>query len=109
MGKSLPDEFLNYVAETIKVLGHPLRLRIIEILDIKGRQSQQELVDQLQCQQAAASQHLTKMKQANIISCERCGKQVFYEISAVSATTILNCIRNKYKTLSSKIATEETK
>ena len=58
----LPDEFLNAMAEVIKLIGHPLRLRILEYLDLHGECTVNTIVAGISGQQSAVSQHLNKMR-----------------------------------------------
>lgn len=93
----LPAEFLNSMAEIIKLLGHGQRLQIIEHLDINGESKVSEIVAALSAPQGAISQHLNKMRMAGILSCRRDSREVYYQIATQKATTILNCIRQKHE------------
>lgn len=93
----LPDDFLNQMAEIIKLIGHPQRLRILEFLDIHGESPVGTIVDGIQAPQGAVSQQLNKMRLAGIISSRRDGRQILYKIAAINAITILNCLRKKYE------------
>ena len=95
----LPDEFLNAMAEVIKLIGHPLRLRILEYLDLHSECTVNTIVAGISGQQSAVSQHLNKMRMAGIVACRREGRQILYRIGAVNAVTILNCLRGKYRSL----------
>ena len=95
----LPDEFLNAMAEVIRLIGHPLRLRILEHLDLYGECTVNEIIAGISGQQSAVSQHLNKMRMAGIVACRREGRQIFYRIGVVNAVTILNCLRSKYRSL----------
>lgn len=92
----LPEVFLCRVAETIRLLGHSQRLRIIEYLDHHGESSVGAIVAGTEGRQAAVSQHLNKMRLTKIIGARRDGRQVYYRIIAESAVTILNCIRKQH-------------
>jgi len=94
---SLPDNYLVQVSETIKIIGHPQRLRILEYIDLHGESTVGAIVEGTGGQQAAVSQHLNKMRLAGIISSRRDGKQVYYSGLADSAVTILNCMRRRYE------------
>jgi len=94
--KKLPIEFLVRTADVIKIIGHPQRLQILEHLDLHDECMVSEIVSAVGGQQGAISQHLNKMRRAEIISCRRHGKKVYYRIAAVNAVTILNCLRKNY-------------
>lgn len=89
----LSVELLARMAETIKLLAHPYRLKIVEILDVNGSLPVHEIVKQLDLPQAATSQHLNQMKRVGLIKAERKGKEVWYAVGDPRALTILGCIR----------------
>lgn len=95
----LPDEFLIPMAEVIRMIGHPQRLRILEYLDLCGESTVNAIVEGVGGQQGAVSQHLNKMRMAGIVACRREGRQALYRIGAVNAVTILNCLRSKYRSM----------
>jgi len=95
--QKLPVEFLEMMAEAIRILGHGQRLQILEYLDLHGESSVNDIVAGIGARQGAVSQHLNKMRLAGILSCRRDSRQVYYAIAAESPVTILNCLRRKYE------------
>ena len=61
-----------------KALGHPARLRIVQILSERRACVCGEMVDELPLAQATVSQHLKVLKQAGIITGEIQGSAVCY-------------------------------
>ena len=55
------------LAEILKALAHPARLRILELLAARGTCICGELVDAMPLSQATVSQHLKVLKQAGLI------------------------------------------
>ncbi|OQA87543.1 MAG: putative HTH-type transcriptional regulator [Lentisphaerae bacterium ADurb.Bin242] len=100
--ETLPEEYLASMAEVIKLIGHPQRLRILEYLDLYGESSVNAIVEGVSGQQGAVSQNLNKLRVAGIISCRRDSRQVLYRIAAENAVTILNCLRKKYRMTSTQ-------
>ncbi|NLZ63038.1 MAG: winged helix-turn-helix transcriptional regulator [Lentisphaerae bacterium] len=94
--KLLPEEYLCTMAEAIKLLGHPQRLRILEYLDLNGESTVTAIVENLKAPQGAISQQLNRMRRAGLVSAQRRGRQVLYKISAINPVTILNCLRRQY-------------
>ena len=80
-------------AEMIRVLGHPVRLRIVECLEA-GELTVTELQDALAAPQAAVSQQLARMRAAGIVSGRRDGVHVRYSIADARVVQMLNCLRN---------------
>ena len=95
--EQLPEAFIVQVSDTIKLLGHAQRIRILEFLDLNGESSVSAITEGIGGQQAAVSQHLNKMRVSKVIAARRDGKQMYYCILSESATTILACIRKQYQ------------
>lgn len=88
----LTVEALDRAAETLKILAHPKRLRIIEILEREQEVPVHSLIEQTGLPQAVVSQHLNQMRRASLLSAERRGKEMWYSITDPRALSILNCI-----------------
>lgn len=97
MTPDLSPELLEKMAQTLKLLAHPHRLRIVEILDQRGHAPVFEIMHLLELPQAVTSQHLNAMRRVGLLCCERRGKEVWYAIANPHALTILDCIRQKSK------------
>ena len=84
---------LNRAAEIIKMLGHAERLKIVEVLE-RGEATVTEIQEALELPQAIVSQHLAKMRGADIVAARRDGVHVYYRIVEAKVPHILNCIRS---------------
>lgn len=93
--ENMPEDFVNNIADVIKLIGHPQRLRILEYLDNHGECVASDVVTGVGGHQGAVSQHLNKLRAAGVLSARRAGRQVLYKIAAENAITILNCMRRK--------------
>jgi len=91
----LPDTVLEKMAGSLRVLAHPDRLKIIEVLEKGNEVTVGEIEIALKRPQSVISQHLGLMKRAGLLESERSGKNVCYHISDDRPLMILNCIRNK--------------
>ena len=83
---------LSRAAETIKLLGHPERLKIVEILE-SGESTVSEIQAELDLAQAIVSQHLAKLRGLGIVAAERDGVNVRYRVMEPKVRHILDCIR----------------
>ena len=83
------------MAQVLKLLAHPHRLKIIEILESTEKAPVHEITDRLELPQAATSQHLNQMRRVGLVESERHGKEVWYRIADKRSISILNCIRGK--------------
>ena len=81
------------VAEVLKIIAHPCRLHIIELLE-GGEMQVKYIQDRLHCKQSVTSQHLTKMKNKGVLKARRCAKTVFYSIENFEILKIIKCLRN---------------
>ena len=79
-------------ARVIRVLGHPLRLRILESLEI-GERNVTDLQDELEANQAAISQQLAILRAEDVVAARRDGQRVYYRIIEPKVSHILDCIR----------------
>ena len=77
--KRFTPEQLEQIAALFKVLGEPMRLRILEAVCREPR-SVNEIVEATGSTQANVSKHLALLAAAGILSREKSGQQVFYEM-----------------------------
>jgi len=78
-------------AEILKVLGHPIRLKIVA-----GLMSQscnvKKIWECLGLPQATVSQHLALLKNKGIIDGRRDGVEVFYQVVSPQACAVVNAL-----------------
>ena len=89
----IPLPMLEEAATALRVLAHPHRLRICELL-MGQRVSVKELAEHLQIPHNAVSQHLGIMKAHGLLASERDGKTVYYRVSDPRPGWLLDCIRS---------------
>lgn len=90
--RTVKQEVLVRAAEIIKLLGHPLRLKIVEVLE-DGDATVSAIQETLDLPQAIVSQQLAKLKSLNVVSSQRDGVNVVYTLVEPKVPRILNCIR----------------
>lgn len=95
MAKPLPPDVLLHCADALKVLAHPIRLRLVEVLAAK-RLSVGELAEQVAKPQAEVSQHLSKMRAAGLVSVEREARNAYYRVTNPACIAVLDCIRKNF-------------
>ncbi|HLV01562.1 MAG TPA: metalloregulator ArsR/SmtB family transcription factor [Acidobacteriota bacterium] len=79
----------------LKVLGHPVRLRIVEELDREGELPVRNIVERVGELQGSVSQHLTRMKALGLLQSRREGTSVFYSIAEPQVSRVLDCVRDE--------------
>jgi DNA-binding transcriptional ArsR family regulator len=87
----LHSDFLPRIAETLKTLGHPHRLRIFEALGT-GEVSVGALSEELGIPQAIVSQQLKIMRGGQVVVSRREGPHVLYRLENPSLLNLLNCL-----------------
>lgn len=83
---------LDRAARVIKILGHPLRLRLIEALE-GGERHVAQLQEATTMGQAIVSQQLGILRSHGVVDARRDGGRVFYRIVEPRVIKILDCIR----------------
>lgn len=69
------------VAELLKVLAHPIRLRIINLLSQHSELNVGTIQGQIEISQSLVSHHLIKMNDKGILTKVRGGKEIYYSLA----------------------------
>ena len=93
MPRGIDDDSIEKVAHCMKALAHPLRLKIIAALR-NGELSVLELVNAVGSTQSNVSQHLTIMRENNILASRRESNQTFYRVGDCKVMDLMALIRN---------------
>jgi DNA-binding transcriptional ArsR family regulator len=84
------DDTIRKMCEVFKMLSDPSRLRILLALAQNGKMNVSDLCDMLRTQsQPAVSHHLSLMKYARLVHCDRQGKNNFYRLDSSQAGQML--------------------
>ncbi len=76
------------VASLLKTLSHPARLMIVCTL-IEGEFSVGDLEERTDLHQPHLSQHLTVLRNSDIVETRRDGKQIFYRLTEQKAVQLI--------------------
>ncbi len=93
----LEKEKLEELAEFLKALAHPIRLKIISML-IDSKQCVKNLSEILGASQPNISQHLTILRNKGIVGCRRDGSIVCYYIKDPKVIKIYELLTKEVKT-----------
>jgi DNA-binding transcriptional ArsR family regulator len=88
-------EALGQAAECLRVLAHPHRLRMIQML-LSGEYTVGELADACELPTAMASEHLRLMQRCGFLTSEKDGRKVFYRVAEPHLKNILRCIEDRF-------------
>jgi DNA-binding transcriptional ArsR family regulator len=81
------DELLSRIAEVLKAMADPTRLKILHSLQ-RGERCVSEILEVVGGSQANVSKHLSVLKRAGLVASRRDGLNVFYRIVDPSVFTI---------------------
>lgn len=89
------DADINKAVDLLKVLAHPIRLKIICQL---GREDKtvQQLIDCVGSTQSNVSQHLAIMRNAGILAYTKNATHVLYRVSEPTAINLVELLKKVY-------------
>lgn len=85
-------EFLEGATETLRALGHPIRLAMIDLLQRSNEMSVTEIHEKLQIDQAVASHHLRILKNRGVVDFNRDGKNSNYYLTRAEFAGIIDLL-----------------
>ncbi|MFF1409478.1 ArsR/SmtB family transcription factor [Streptomyces sp. NPDC058289] len=90
-GRSVPLYQLK--AEFFKTLGHPVRIRVLELLSVREH-AVAELLPEVGVEAASLSQQLAVLRKANLVITRREGANVYYRITSDEVVELLRVARS---------------
>lgn len=90
-----PLDQLEQAAECLKILAHPHRLRMIQML-LQGRYAVGELAEACEIPSHMASEHLRLMQRCGFLTSEKEGRKAFYQVSEQHLASIMGCIESRF-------------
>ncbi|HIG03731.1 MAG TPA: ArsR family transcriptional regulator [Candidatus Poseidoniales archaeon] len=88
----LDPAFLQKAAGIIKMLGHPDRLRIVELLQT-GEHCVSSIQEYMGLSQPITSQHLMQMRKRGLVDRHRDGNKMMYFVANPLIFKLLTCLR----------------
>lgn len=85
-------ELLAEAAECLKVMAHPVRLRIVDIL-MQGERPVHEIAALCDLPAHQTCEHLRLLKGQGLLDSRRRGREVFYRLVHPRLPALLTCIR----------------
>jgi len=89
------DAHIIEAASCLKILAHPLRLKIVCQLGC-GEKTVQELIDSVGTSQSNVSQHLAIMREKGILSSRKNATQVFYKVASNRTIKLVQLLKTLY-------------
>ena len=88
----LPDSLLSQAAECLKVMAHPMRLRMVDVL-LQGDYPVHAIARLCGVPPAQACEHLRLLKGHGLLDSRRKGRMVYYRVASPRLPALLRCIR----------------
>ncbi|MFJ6934484.1 ArsR/SmtB family transcription factor [Streptomyces sp. NPDC101132] len=79
-------------ADFFKTLGHPLRIRVLELLSVREH-AVAEILAQVEVEAASLSQQLAVLRKANLVVTRREGSNVYYSLTHPQIAELLRVAR----------------
>lgn len=94
--QQLPTEIMKQAVKGISYIAHPLRLQILEFLDVNGEASVSKITKAVKEEQMIVSQSLKKLRDAGLVISQRHGIFIYYRIQEEYPASIFECLRKLY-------------
>jgi DNA-binding transcriptional ArsR family regulator len=86
---------LEQAAECLKILAHPHRLRMVQML-LRGRYTVGELAEACGIPSHMASEHLRLMQRCGFMTSEKDGRKAYYQIAEPHLAKFMACIEERF-------------
>lgn len=96
MEQQLPTHIMKKAVRGIGYIAHPLRLQILEFLDVNGASSVSAITKGVDEEQVIVSQSLRKLRDANLVKTQRRGLFIYYDIREEYPASIFGCLRKLF-------------
>lgn len=79
-------------AELFKTLGHPVRIRVLELLSVREH-SVAEMLPEVNVEASSLSQQLSLLRRSGLVTSRREGSAVFYALTSTQVAELLAAAR----------------
>ena len=92
--KRIEAEKLNSAINMLRVISHPVRLAIVDLLTTNKRMTILEIQEELNLGQAIASQQITLMEDKGVLYAEKVGRNKYVSLRFPKMKNIVTCLEN---------------
>ncbi len=85
---------LDKSSDVLRALAHPLRIRLINYIEMRGSAAVQSIYQDLDIEQSLTSQHLRILRRAGLVATEREGKFVVYRVVEERLGRVTQAVRH---------------
>ena len=90
----IQSEKLQSAINMLKVIAHPVRLAIVDLLTENKRMTILEIQEALNLEQAIASQQITLMEDKGVLKSEKVGRNKYVSLRFPKMKNIVTCLEN---------------
>ena len=90
------EEDIYLASRSLKAMAHPLRLKILCMLGQTSEASVQDIVDQVGTSQSNISQHLSILREKNILTTRKDANKVYYRIGDPKILNLIGSLRQAF-------------
>ncbi len=90
------EEDIHLASRCLKAMAHPLRLKILCILGGTPEFSVQDIVDQVGTSQSNISQHLSILRDKEILAARKDANKVYYRIGDPKVLKLIGALREAF-------------
>lgn len=88
------EKKIERAAYVLKAIAHPLRIRIIQMLNENKELNVSAIYKNLNAEQSLISHHLINMRDKGILDIRRSGKNIYYFLADSAVSEVIECIYN---------------
>jgi ArsR family transcriptional regulator, zinc-responsive transcriptional repressor len=92
VGELIAEDVLAKAAGCLKTMGHPVRLRIVDIL-MHGEYSVRDVAAICAMRENQVCEHMRLMQACGLLTSERRGRAVYYTVASPQLPSLLKCIK----------------
>lgn len=90
------EEDIHLASRALKAMAHPLRLKILCILGGNTEVSVQDIVEQVGTSQSNISQHLSILRDKDILASRKDANKVYYRIGDPKILNLIGSLREAF-------------
>ncbi|MFD2572403.1 ArsR/SmtB family transcription factor [Spirosoma soli] len=86
------EKRIDKAAYVLKAVAHPLRIKIIQMLNDNKELNVSTIYKNLNAEQSLISHHLINMRDKGILDIRRSGKNIYYFLVDTAVAEVIDCI-----------------
>ena len=94
--RQLDLEALSSAAECLRILAHPNRLQIVQMLLTRKKYSVNDIAEACELAQPTTSDHLRLMQRCGLLNSEKDGRRNYYGVAEPHLGNIMACIEARF-------------